>query len=233
MKDLLICVAHHAAPDRLQYLLRVLEAFAEYELSLDILIDTNAAGLDVRGKNITTVHHTSFDHPFFLTWMHRRHMKDRIEDYHAFAYFEDDILLPFENFDHYQTRFGLLWPDYAPGFIRVEKYKGEEYAVDVTKRQPCFAVRTFHTALRQPYHGFWIMPQKALKETMTPDFVRLSDSREAAASYPMWGLGKTVLVQIDDEGKVIRECFAYHLSNSYASCPTSPHGKIKVSDIFL
>lgn len=247
MKDLLICIAHHSTPGRGQYLASILKAFAtEYKLTLDIIVDTQIADVhidvaDMWGRITTIVSHVSLEHPFHLCWQHRRHMKERIEDYRYFLYIEDDIYLPFENFEHYRTRFELLWPDFVPGFVRVEKHEGEEYAVDVTERQPCVPVRTTHAALRQPYHGFWIMPQQALKETMPADFVRLSDSREAAASYPMAELGKTALVQIDD-GKVtpdslayqvVPECFAYHLSNNYAPCPTSLHGKIKVAEIFL
>lgn len=235
MKDLLICVAHHSQPDRLPYLQAVLKAFAdEYELTHDIIIDTQVAALlDVQGANVTICSHVSLAHPFFLTWFHRQHMLDRIADYRWFMYIEDDIYLPFANFDHYRTRFEVLWPHgYVPGFIRVEKHDGEEWAVDQTERQPCMPVLTTHAALRQPYHALWCLPQRALKENIGPNFARMSDSREAAASFPMADLGKTALVQIDD-GKVIPECFAYHLSNSYAPCSTSPHGKIKVSEIFL
>lgn len=232
-KDLLICLAHHANPDRLQYLQRVLKAFAdEYECSHDLIVDTNSpALLDVQGANVTIVSHVSLEHPFHLAWQHRKHMRDRIDDYRWLAYFENDLCLPFANFLHYQDRYTRLEATgCVPGFIRVEEYNGEQYVVDVTERQPLPAGN--HVALKQPYFGFWIMPQDALKASMGPKFVRLSDSREAAASFPMADLGKTALVQIDD-GKVIPECWAYHISNSYAPCPTSPFGKIKVADIFL
>lgn len=232
MKDLLVTIAHHSAPGRLQYLRRMLEEFAKYELTNDVLIDTDVAGLDVHGDNITTVHHPSLAHPFHLTWIHRQHMKAELENYRYLAYFEDDILLPWENFDHYRERFFLLWPDYVPGFVRVETYNGEQFAVDATERTPIQCVRDYHCALRQSYHGFWIMPQEALKATMKPDFVRVSDSREAAASYPMADLNKAVLVEVE-AGGVSKKSLAYHLSNSYAPCATSPHGKISVADIFL
>lgn len=234
MKDLLCCIAHHANPDRLQYLQRVLKAFAdEYAISHDIIVDTNVAALlDVQGANVTICSHVSLEHPFHLCWQHRKHMRDRIEDYKYFYYTEDDIYLPFANFLHYQARFAVLWPNYVPGFIRVEKHDGEEWVVDVTERQPCVPVRTFHCALKQPYHGFWILPQEALKAGIWEHFVQLHHSREAAASFPMADLGKTALVKIED-GKVIPECWAYHISNSYAPCPTSPFGKLKVGEIFL
>lgn len=232
MKDLLISISHHANPDRLQYLLRVLKTFSEYPISHDVVIDTNAVGLDVRGENLTVVSHPSLAHDFHLCWQHRVHFRDRLDDYRWFLYCENDIAVPFSHFDHYRTRFFLLWSDYVPGFVRFEKHDGEEWAVDQTERQPCVCVRSYHCALNQPYHGFWCLPQDALRDTMRPDFVRLSDSREAAASYPMADLNKTALVEVKDH-RVSPLCCVHHLPNTYAPCETSPHAKIKVADIFL
>lgn len=234
MRDLLICIAHHSAPGRLQYLRRILEEFAKYGLSHDILIDTNVAGLDVRGDNITTVHHASLAHPFHLTWQHRKHMRARIDRYRWFAYFEDDLLLPWENFKRYQENFALLLPNYVPSFLRVETLDGAEYALDVTERQQLKPVqvgeRTFVT-LSQPYHACWCMSQAALRESMTPEFDRVSESREVAASYPMWELNKTPLVELD-RNQISRQCFVYHLPNNYAHSDMD-YAKIKVSDLFL
>lgn len=234
MRDLLICIAHYSAPGRLQYLRRILEEFAKYELSHDILIDTDVAGLDVRGDNITTVHHTSLAHPFHLTWQHRKHMRARMERYRWFAYFEDDLLLPFENFLHYMDNFALLWPKHIPAFLRVETLDGVEFALDVTHRQALnpIAIQETFCSLDQPYHACWIMPQWALRESMTPEFDRVSESREVSASFPMWELNKAPLVELDGN-QISRKCFVYHLPNNYCRAPESPHGKIRVEEIFL
>lgn len=233
MRDLLVAISHHDQPGRLEYLKQVLETFAEYPLSVDVIVDTQTTNLDVRGENLTVVSHPSLAHPFHLCYQHRVHFRDRLEEYRWFCYCENDIAIPWTAFDHYRTRFMLLWPQgYVPGFVRVEKHNGKEWAVDQTERQLCQPVLDIHCALNQPYCACWIMSQEALRESMGPNFVRLSDSREAAASYPMSDLNKTALVQIDN-GKVIRECYVHHLSNNYAPCSTSPHGKIKVADIFL
>lgn len=232
MKDLLACISHHSAPDRLPYLRQVLSGLSEYELECDIIVDTNVAGLDVRGQNVTTVHHASLEHPFFLCWCHRKHMKERIDDYRWFLYIEDDIHLPFENFAHYQRNFELLWPDYVPSFVRVEEFEGEEFVLDVTERQSCVLIGSKFCTLKQPYCGLWCLSQEALKQTMTTDFVRLSQSRETAASFPMWELNKIPLLELDG-GQISRKCFAWHLPNNYSRCPENPHAKIRVADIFL
>lgn len=235
MRDLLITIAHHSAPGRLQYLRRMLGEFARYELSHDILIDTNVAGLDVRGDNVQTVHHDSLAHAFHLTWQHRKHMRARIDRYRWLLYLEDDLLLPFSNFQRYQENFALLWPKYVPSFLRVETLEGVEFALDVTDRQQLKPIqvgeRTF-TILSQPYHACWCMSQAALRECITPEFDRVSESREVAASFPMWELNKTPLLQIEGN-QVSKKCLVSHLPNNYVSCSTSPHAKIKVEDAFF
>lgn len=215
--------------------MRVLRYFRdEYAIEHEIIIDTDTElpCPTVGEENVTAVIHTDLAHPFFLTWQHRKHFKERIEDYDWVFYCEDDLYLPFENFQAYTSSFEILWPHYVPALVRVEKFEGEEWALDITERQPCVPAITSFCALKQPYYqGCWIMPKWALKQTMTSDFARLSDSREAAASFPLWELNKIPVVEVED-GKVSRRCFAYHLPNNYAPCPTSPHGKIKVAEIF-
>lgn len=247
MKDLLVCVPHHHQPDRLPYLLRVLETFAEYELACDVIVDTNVAGLAVKGDNVSTVHHASMAHPFHLTWFHRQHIRSEIENYRWYAYIEDDLLLPFTHFERYRENFEMVWPNAVPAFLRIEAMNGVNFAVDVTVKQSCVPVviqdRTFCT-LAQPYHAAWILPQKALRESLRQDFVRLSDSRETAASFPSWELGKTPLVQIElstpldpevskPRYQIHPECWAFHVPNNYSREPESPHGKIPVKEIFV
>lgn len=234
MKNLLVCLSHHSAPGRIEYLRAVIEnLLEEYALSLDIIVDTNVPQLlDVPGEGaVTIVSHSNLEHPFWLTWCHRKHMAQRIDEYEWVAYFEDDMLLPFVNFQAYVRHWEMLWPAFVPGLVRVEKHNGEQWCVDQTQHQPLQHRIPHFVALTQPYQACWLMPRQALKETMGPGFVRLSDSREVAASYPMADLGKTALVQVDG-GHITRESLVYHISNSYAPCPTSPHGKIRIADIF-
>lgn len=238
MKHLLVCISHHDSPGRLQYLERVLDELEKYRVSYEVVIDTNLVGIGTAPRvadNITTVAHPNLEHPFLLCWLHRQHMKAAIENFEWFLYLENDLLLSFENFKHYQENFEMLWPNFVPSFLRTETIDGEEFALDVTRRQPRVPIvvqdRVFCT-LSEPYHALWCLPQSTLKETMRGDFTRMSTSREIAASYPMWELNKTPLVELDGT-QISRSCFVPHLSNSYAPCPTSAFGKIKVADIFL
>lgn len=236
-KSLLICIAFHYNPDRLGLLKDVLQNIIDnYPADTDIIIDCNTFPIvDWQMPQVTVHEHHELQHPFHLTWKHRFHMKENIDLYENFMYLEDDMLLPYENYVNYMENFKLLWPRYIPSFIRIEQKDGERYVVDVTQEQQLFSeaigVKKFAT-LDQPYHGFWIMPGKELKETMTSDFARYDQSRETAASYPMWELRKQPMVEIED-GQVSEKCYAYHISNNYARSAESPFAKINPKDIFI
>lgn len=227
---LLICIAFHYIPDRLKYVMSLLERFSTYDMDMHIIIDTNKS-FSLEGAEICV--HDSLEHPYHLTWIHRQHFKDNIDNYDWFMYVEDDMDVPFENFITYTENFKLLWPSYIPSFVRIERFEGKEFNTDNTAHQhPVFINinnKTF-TTLGNPYHAFWIMPQKELKSTMLPNFVRREISRETAASYPMWGLRKKPLVMIEN-GQVSPLCYSYHLANNYAPYSCTPFGKIEISKL--
>jgi hypothetical protein len=121
----------------------------------------------------------------------------------------------------------------VPSFIRVEQCNGKKFVIDVTSPQSVdliFVNGKFFGTLSQPYHAFWIMPKKQLKENMDNDFVKVDLSRENAASYPMWGLHKKPMVRIEGN-QISRLCFSYHLANNYACDNNTYFGKIEVKNI--
>lgn len=248
MKDLLVCAAHHDAPGRLQYLREVIRMFREEypKDAVDVIVDTDANPADGLSAELDlpigsfVEHHAKLAHPFNLTWKHRKHMKERVNDYRFFMYVEDDMRIPYTSFLWFVGSFRSLWDNGAiPAFVRVEKHEGQDYVVDVTYRQSCAPIEysgLSYCELTQPYHACWIMPGVELKETMTKDFVRVSDSRETAASYPMWELHKRPLVSVFNDGdgcRISPSCLVYHLPNGYSKEPSVPFGKIKLEELFL
>lgn len=248
-KYLLVCIAHHYSLDRLAYLMyNVLHIISDYGNDVKIIIDTNSDYLlntyFSTHSNVEVFVHNDLLHPFHLTWWHRQHIKDNIDNYYNFMYVEDDIYLPFANYISYLEKFKMLWPTYVPSFIRVEKKDSIEYMSDVPEKHKIkesdiinIEGRKF-ISFRFPhnYHGFWIMPAQELKETIKNDFVKFTDGREFAASYTAWELGKKPLVEIyEKDGKyfISPSCYSYHLPNNYALSKDSPNGKIKVEDIFI
>jgi len=237
----MICIAFHFDESRLPFLAKVLQNIAgNYKCDYGVYIDTNTTDFGKYAKEFELAWSHKLAHPFHLTWMHREHMIEEIDNYDYFMYIEDDMLVPWENVLNYIENFKLLWDKgFVPSFIRVEEKNGEQFVTDITKQQKAspYAMiggKSF-IALDEPYHAFWIMPQKELKESMRKDFFRLSDSREGAASYPMADLGRKPLVEVEivnDKYEVSPKCHSFHISNTYVN-GDSNFAKIKLENIFL
>jgi hypothetical protein len=240
MKDLLVCISAHYNPDRTKYLEEVIYKLrSTYKVSLDIIIDTQTFNYEHlnNSENMQVFVHQNLKHPFHLTWCHREHIKNSIDRYKNFMYIEDDMDVPFENYQNYLENFKILYPKYVPSFVRIEKKDGEEFISDIPTVQNLDAIKIgekwFHIfPFPINYHAFWIMPQKALKESLKNNFVQYTDGREFAAMYVGWELGKQALVELDN-GLISKKCYSYHLPNNYALSVGHPNGKIKPEDIFI
>jgi hypothetical protein len=239
MKDLLVCISAHYNLDRVKYLEEVIYKLrSTYRLSLDIIIDTQEYYYEyLNGENIQVYVHKNLDHPFHLTWCHRKHIKENIDGYNNFMYIEDDMYVPFENYLNYLDNFKILYPIYVPSFVRIEKKDGEDFISDIPTVQNLDVIKIgekwFHIfPFPINYHAFWIMPQKELKESMKADFVKYTDGREFAAMYVGWELGKLALVELEG-ARISKKCYSYHLPNNYALAEGHPNGKIKPENIFI
>lgn len=235
--SLLACIAFHYSENNLPYLTKVVDAFInEYDIPVKIIIDTNTHNIDfMNTTEIQVVVHDNLKHPFHLTWMHRQHIKYNINNYDNFMYLEHDMYLPFKNYLNYLDNFKILFPACIPSFIRIEELNHEKYIVDVTHKQrftEYYIEDKKFINLNEPYHAFWIMPQKELLENINPNFVRVSTIREEAAYYPMQDLQKMALVEVENNN-ISNKCYSYHLTNNYVNLKNSPYAKIKVKDLFI
>jgi hypothetical protein len=230
----------HYSKERLKYLKVVLNNFlVNYKLTVDVFIDTNSSELNLTSwimnkGSVAVFVHNKLSHPFHLTCMHKLHMKREIKNYKYFMYIEDDMYLPYINFQNYILNFSFLYPTGIPSFIRIEYKAGEKFITDITERQQLKKIILYgreFTQLKQPYHAFWIMPGEILKETINENFTQLTDSRELSASYPMWQLEKKPYVEIVND-KISELCYSYHLPNNYANELNTPHAKIKPDEVF-
>jgi hypothetical protein len=244
---LLICVCFYYIESRLNILKKALEFVSNYDMDIHIIVDTNSNEWSMPDlKNLEIHVHTELQHPYNLTFMHRKHIIDNIDNYDWFMYIEDDMGVPYNNFKEFVDNFYMLWPVYVPAFIRVESFNDKEYVVDVLDNkniENCieiggkkfFDLSVARRNIAHAYHAFWIMPQKELKETMyniKDPFFRISTDREWAASFTTWKLEKIPLVRIDDN-KISKLSYSYHLSNNYSSDGgATPVAKIEVDKIF-
>ncbi len=231
-KKLLVCISFHHNPEKIQYLKSIINRFNTYGLNVDIIVDTNAP-IEIPGINVVV--HNNLNHPWNLTWMHRTHIKNNIDLFDYFMYVEDDMDVPYENFKNYIDSFSELWAlDCVPSFIRVEIFNNKKYVVDIIENQCLENVRSIggkkFINLTQPYHAFWIMPQKELKNTMKENFDTIGFTREEAAWYPGLGLNKKQMVLVEND-QVSKLCYSYHLTNNYSSFSATPFGKIETNKI--
>ena len=242
MQSLLICIAHQHDESRPSHLKTIIDRFKGYDMNVDIVIDTNKH-FDLKMDDVDLYVHENLSHRYRLTWMHRWHFIEDIDYYDWFMYVEDDMDIPLENFKMYMENYKLMntlskyddykHNNYIPSFVRVEKLNNKEYNVDNLSPQMINLIKIGDkefTTIGNSYHGFWIMAQKDLKESITDDFYnKTSISRETAASYPTWELRKTPLLMIENN-QASPLCYSYHLSNNYVTSD-SPFGKVEMKDL--
>jgi hypothetical protein len=237
-KKLLICISFHYVESRIENLKKIVDCFLNYILDTTIIIDCNQnLKLFEKYGNVIIKTHDNLPHPFHLTSVHRLTMVDEIENFDYFMYVEDDMLLPYENFLEYINNFDELYKiNCVPSFVRIEEFNDVEYIVDLTKNQVeglkiNINNKTFIN-LNQPYHAFWILPNKELKESINENFKMISTNRELSASYVMWGLNKTPYVLMDGN-KINKLSCSYHLTNNYSKMVESPFGKIRFDSVIF
>jgi len=244
--SLLICVAFHYNEKYIPYLKETVSDFlSNYKLNVHIIIDTNSqqgadAVYELFGDDVEVCIHDSLQHPFHLTWKHRVHIRDNIDKYDVFMYVECDLKLPFENFSNFMENWDLVWPHGVPVLFRIEEKNGVYYNSDAEKRikiptdevvsinDKKFVILDPTTKHPLPYHAMWICPQKALKEIIPNDFVKVSKSRETAASFLIWEMKKVGYLEME-KSVVSSKTYVYHLPNNYA-LSNGILGQIKAND---
>jgi hypothetical protein len=156
-------------------------------------------------------------------------------------YIEDDILIPEANFIEHLNNFNDLYSiGCIPSFIRLENFKDKFYVTDLIVPQTNREIITVNNKrfvnTTNPYHAFWILPKKELKESLNlhPNAFNLvgCTNRELMASYAMWGLNKKPFVLIEND-KFSKLSYCYHIANNYSSDPNSVFAKIEVDSFTI
>lgn len=233
------------------------DEFFYYSKYVTIFVDTNSKETEKSflenypnynryKNNIKFFVHSNLENSFDLTWKHREHMRNEIDNYDWFLYSENDMLITKENFYNFVNKFSKLHIyNIIPSFIRVETLKGDLYISDCiyintfTKQELITIDGELYVKLNNPYHAFWLLPQYFLKHHINDDLfvTRKSDYFDAnhfpelGASYPMWQLGMIPVVELNKDYKICEHCYSFHLNNVSVKNPHTPFGKIKVSDV--
>ncbi len=254
--NLLVHITFYYHVDREKYLLKVLENFNDYQLNqIHIVIDTNIREKTekILEKNTNTNNHTieihaheNLDHPYNLTWSHREDMLKQIENYDIFLYLEDDILIPWENFQYWlEENQAIVEYGYLRGFLRVENSEDNTlYSVDFTEitidPEIIEIAGKNYFQPQYPYHACWLYDRQQMRQFINlPAWqdgnYQLWGIRERAAAGMIWsavdGKNHRIVLPLLSNSTIEPRALNYHLSNNYYNNLDSPHGKIPLNQL--
>lgn len=222
-KEVLICIAFHYTDFTYPFVCKVLKNITDtYACTYDIVVHTNTqASADLiknNFKNVETI--VKENQGFNLTWAHREYIAKNMHNYENCMYIEDDMVVPYDSYVRYIENFWILWPDAVPGLLRYEEVDNVKFFNElkeslwrtyiINKNDRVFAYWT------RAYCALWIAPTKILKkcvEFLGEDFLsnvnlncqeyvidgvknRHPLSRENAASFTNWQLGKPTYIEL-------------------------------------
>ena len=138
-KKLLICVTCFFSEDRLQYLKKISDHFAELANEVFVYVITNTRdkseldlinnALSGKGFDFKIYTPLGLGHFYLLPWSHFEIVSANILDqsYTHFMYVEDDILIKRENIEYWINGREILRNlNLYPSFLRVEKKNGDD-----------------------------------------------------------------------------------------------------------
>lgn len=182
-KSIHVRIAFHYVPHRLMYLVEAITAAAELPFkSIDLWVDTNTPEviplLERLPQPVNVKVWEDLDHPFLLTWVHRRAMRERLDDFEAFLYLEDDMIIPRRSMQMWLretpmlARLGLI-----PGFVRVEEGPGGRlYLSDYIESVSHACIREVngrpYLNTPYPYQACWVYDRTQMRElASTPNYL--------------------------------------------------------------
>jgi hypothetical protein len=198
------------------------------------------------------------DHPFDLTWVHKKILTGVFLPDSAFSHFlylEDDLELTPEGVAYWleareQLRpFGLI-----PSFFRVERTQGDTVwrSTDQIRRvcapllpQVRISPSLWFVNLPNPYQGLYLFDRELAAEHVAGPAVRKGFAptgwqvRECAAQgqtfvgVPGGFIARNVVPFDPRDNSIPPRCFVHHLPNTYADDPASCFGKLAVPDGLL
>lgn len=230
-------ISFYYIESRLQYLNRIIYETNKYNHPTDIFIHTNYNYIfpsslhPYTNGTLQFVHHDlSGIHPFKLTWKCRELMQKQKNEYDAFMYIEDDILVPSAAIEYWVERHELLVAQrYNLGFVRIETSKTNEECITDLDGVPFDTVIDVSGAPyvvnnKNPYCAFWIYDKKEFNEFVKSSLYTINnivgyETRESSA-IGLHGLNtpwyKHTILPLH-EGKLIETCKIYHMPNNYVN----------------
>lgn len=255
---LAVRIAFHYVPARLKYLKETVDAIRAFPFrEIDVFIDTNshefAARVDQYAPGATACVWTDLDHPFKLTWVHRRAFLEQAEDYDTFAYLEDDIAIPRNTMRRWLEEYEHLAPHgFLPGFLRVEEGRdgalylsdfrtpvGREHIIELDGR--------LYLDNPYPYQACWLCHKDQLDEFAKRDSflngtiatypAEMTERDGALAVREQVAFGLTyeeipsgrfsrMLIPLDEDGQIAPDTLIAHIPCNYTRLKVSHPAKL-------
>lgn len=242
-------ISFYYLEERIIYINRIIEETNKYEHTTDIFIHTNNENLNENSLNTYTngcirviYHDLSHIHPFYLTWKCRELLQQQQNDYDAFMYIEDDILVPYNAVKYwleYNER--LIQMNYNLGFVRIEVENNVEYITDFFGKQLDTIINLDGTIYcvnnHNPYCAFWIYNKNEFNRFVNSQYYDINNIvgygvREMSAiglhgPDTQW-YTNTLIPMVNN--KLIDDCKIYHLPNNYVMDKGTPFATIKFDE---
>jgi hypothetical protein len=177
-----------------------------------------------------------------IAFQHRKYIFDNLDNYDAFLYIEDDILIPYDALLNYLNNFNLLWPNHIPSFFRYEinsdqkKCSPDHDNFFIKEENLLFKNdKVFYSSPVRIYSACWAIPAKILKEVIDDSFIDIDklvlDNHklmilEWSASYVNWTLrhkfGISNCLELKKENLkylLSDDILVHHLPNKYVNKP--------------
>jgi hypothetical protein len=187
-------------------------------------------------------HNLSNIHPFYLTWKCRKLLQQQQNDYDAFMYIEDDILVPYKAVKYWlENNEKIIQMNYNLGFVRIEVENNVEYITDFNGKQLDTIIHlngtTYCVNNHNPYCAFWIYNKNEFNRFVNSQYYDINNIvghgvREMSA-IGLHGIGTnwyiSTLIPIVDN-KLIDDCKIYHLPNNYVMNKGNSFATIKFDE---
>lgn len=242
-------IAFYYLENRIVYINSIIEETNKYDYPTDIFIHTNNMHLKedafikyTNGVIQIIFHDLSNVHPFLLTWKCRDLLKQQRNDYDAFMYIEDDILVPNKAIKYWlKYNEKLINMNYNLGFVRIETENNIEYITDLPRVKLDTIINvddeTYCVNNKNPYCAFWIYNKEEFNKFVDSHLYDIQNingygTREQSA-IGLHGVctnwySCTIIPIINN--KLIDDCKVYHLPNNYVSMKHEVFATIKFNE---
>jgi hypothetical protein len=261
---LLVHVAFHFVPDRTKYLREAVAQLAALPFGqVDVVVDTNADDALPQISALPGVKKVNvwkgLEDPFKLTWMHRKEIEDRLEEYDVFMYVEDDILIPEPTISRWSAEVGKLGRyRFVPGFVRVEENRAgalvlSDFRFPLDRADVVTIEGVRYLATPFPYQACWIYEKAEMRRFVsapsygggavhTPPLEERDgalDVRESVAVGAVFddvppGFVSRTLVPLTEDLRIAPDALIFHMPSNYGLLRPPGHpaglGVVKVSD---